>query len=419
MAEELSYMERQRRARVSGDDFVPNRAVEGDLSLRTWEKIWDCNEGLITPDKVPERARNLALKKRTSLMRDAIYHDTASQPAMNDPETVERFVEGLRSRAAVSGGAVAAKAFSNRLNAWCLDGFNELPDSLDGIAETTELTNYLPAPIVQAVDQHAMVPCPKGGTAEDTELAIVDLGDWRLARLARRALVDQQDIVNAIPGSIHKSLSQLGRAAKRAWLDLAYSTILGNPTIEFDGLNVFHANHSNLGHTAITDLDPTTPTLNAGPLATAVCNIRRQHVVTEDGHGGKQFQHINLAPKYWIVTPEQEEEARHLLFARHSFGTREEIELRVESRLTNIGVRNPMTAAVTTGSTLNWILSCDNTVAPWLLQGILMGQREPRIRIGEPNPDSMPGVWGLAVDVSWSVACKVCDFKGVYFSTPA
>ena len=50
--------------------------------------------------------------------------------------------------------------------------YREVGDSLDGIVAANELSNYLPAPVVQALDQHFLKPLPSGGTAEHTELTV-------------------------------------------------------------------------------------------------------------------------------------------------------------------------------------------------------------------------------------------------------
>jgi hypothetical protein len=205
----------------------------------------------------------------------------------------------------------------------------------------------------------------------------------------------------------------MGRAAKRCWLDWAWSLILSNPVLDLDGLKLFeNTSHLNLVTGAISDFSDTVPTANSGPLLQAMSLIRRQHVVTPDEG---QIQHLNLRPRFFIVAPELEGAARQLLREQMLFDEDLDLILRVESRLTNIGVKNPLTGATVIGSPSNWLLSADNTVAPWLLKGTLQGQNTPRVRMAELTAKDNPGQYGLAVDVSQALACKLADFVGVVF----
>ena len=203
------------------------------------------------------------------------------------------------------------------------------------------------------------------------------------------------------------SIGQLGRAAKRSWLDLAYSMILANPKIEQDDIELFHVDHGNLGSAVLSDT----------AIGAACAAIRRQVVIASEGPEGQQIQHGNIRPRYLIVTPELETTARKALRLMKLDDPEIDLELRMKSRLTDIGVRNPLTKETIKGTPTNWMVSASKDIAPWLLCGILSGQAQPRIRASEFNPANNAGRYGLAVDISWAVACKLADYRGVYFST--
>ena len=145
--------------------------------------------------------------------------------------------------------------------------------------------------------------------------------------------------------------------------------------------------------------------------------IRRQVVIASEGSEGQQIQHGNIRPRYLIITPELETTARKVLRLMKLDDSNLDLELRIESRLTDLGVRNPLTRQTIKGTPSCWMVSASKDVAPWLLQGILTGQAQPRIRASEFSPANNAGRYGLAVDISWAVACKLADYRGVYFST--
>ena len=127
---------------------------------------------------------------------------------------------------------------------------------------------------------------------------------------------------------------------------------------------------------------------------------------------------MNLEPKVFVVAPELEVPARRLLRDMMLFDPKLDLQLRVESRLTNIPVRNPLTGVVRTGSPFNWLLSADANIAPWLLRATLAGQTTPRLTVytlGRHSDDM--GQFGLQVDMNWDFGVKLIDFRGVVFGT--
>jgi hypothetical protein len=229
------------------------------------------------------------------------------------------------------------------------------------------------------------------------------MGSWKLMRYGRKAVVDERVIINDSPGAVRLSISQLGRAAKRCWLDLAWATILSNPVLANDSKALFHADHGNYSASAV---------LSDATLGVACSAVRNQTITPASGK--IEIVHLNLQPKYLIVPPDLEYTAREILRLRKLDDSSIDLQLRVESRLGPQGVVNPATGVKVTGSALNWLVTCDNSVAPWLLRGILEGQTGPRTRVGDLRGGE--GQYGMAVDVSQALTVSCCDYKSAYFS---
>ena len=171
--------------------------IKSEPTQSEWETVFNAHESRVNPHCVSEKCRSLIGAPMAKIMREGIFWDENRDPPEDDPYTIREFLRGLHTRAGVSGGAAAA-TFLNRLNTWCIEGFQEIQDSLDDVADTHELSNYLPAPVVQALDRHSLSPIPRGGTAEDTELTILDLGRWAYPELAS-GLLSMNRILSAMP----------------------------------------------------------------------------------------------------------------------------------------------------------------------------------------------------------------------------
>lgn len=382
------------------------------LSRADWEKCFDLHEGRIPPGKCDEHVRTLATRPLVDIFRQAIYEDHVGPPDAADNFAVRSFVDMVSRTRGVSGGSVSATVFSNRIDAWVADGFREVPNSLGGVFATADLTTFHPSPVMLAQDVHNLKPLPKGGKAQSSQFDVQSLGDQQIYRMARALTIDEQEFVSAAPGSLSQNIAQLGRSGTRCFLDWAFALILENPVLDQDGKQIFCTDHNNVVTGALSDFNASTPTANAGPLQTAIGMIRRQHLTLDDG----QAQHMNLEPKILIVTPELEVPARRLLREIMLFDEKLDLELRVESRLTNIPVRNPLTGVVRTGSPGNWLLSADSNIAPWLLRATLAGQTTPRLTVYAlgRHADDM-GQWGLQCDMNWDFGVKLIDWRGVVF----
>jgi hypothetical protein len=422
----LTHQQRREAASMHGTHWRPR--VTNTLTRSEWEKCFDLREGRIPPGTCDEPVRTLAAMPMVDILRHAYYEDTAHLPDASDVHACRQFFDMVgRTRAAGSGGSVSAAAFSNRVNSWVADGFREVNNSLADVTATAEVDNFHPGPVMIAQDLHFLKPLAKGGTAQSSTLDVQYAGEQQAIRMARSLLIDEQDVVNSLPGTLSTNISQLGRSAGRCFLDWAYSLILANGNLQ-DGHPIFDAtNHLNAVTDAISDFVGKTPTVNSGPMELAISLLRWQHIAVDGSDG--QVQHCNLEPKFLICTPELEWPMRRLIMPQIMAGSK--IELRVDSRLTDIGVRNPLTGVVQKGARGYWLLSADPTVAPWLLRTTLTGQALPRLsvyslggsadRMGDNNVYRMSGSsdnlgqYGLQCDMSWDFSVMLTDHRGVVF----
>ena len=404
--EPIDWRNRQAEVTSYGGDFYPR--VKGTMTRKDWTALFNAREGKRSPvGYVPAKARTLWDRPWHEVIREALFHDNVClQPPADQEEALRMFAHqvALRTRdssMATSGGG-AAGAFSNLIGQWAVDGYREYRDTLSGIVENAKLPHFLPAPVAQILDLHSLKPLPKGGTAETGNVTIPNFGTWKLARFARRFVIDEQTLANDVPGLVRKSLMQLGRAARRAFSDLAWFQILSNPALAFDSQPLFCAAHGNYSSSAVL----TDTALGAADAAIA------GQVIT-GGPDSAEIVHLNLIPRYLIVPPALKSTALEILRLRLLDGQPDNIELRVESRLGPAGVMNPITGATVSGSSTNWLLSTDSS-SPWILKGTREGTNGPTTRTSEIRPGT--GQYGLAVDIMQDLACSLCDFRGVYFS---
>jgi hypothetical protein len=408
--ETLSCRERNELAQ-SHPSFYPK--VKGELSQRAWEKTILACEGRLPVSKLPSEARDLYGKNLIRIMGEILHHDgVCLEPPPDDEGCLETFARNLsafenqRVRSGTTGGSTGTAAWSNVVGTLVVVGLNEVQDSLKGIARECELPTFLDIPVTQVLDTHALSPLGKGGTAPHSQIMSSDLGDWKVTRFATRIVVDDMDICNAVPGYWSEVLLQLGRAAGRTRLDRAWATILSNPVLELDGVPVFDPAHGNYSSTP----------LSVNAIGAAKCAIRRQTILAQEA-GQPRPVHLNLAPRFLITTPENESNALQFRRLLQQDDPATDLRIVIESRMTNIGVRDPLSGNTIVGSPTSWMLSCDSTI-PWLQTAHLQGQPTPKIRMSWLGPESgEAGRYGLAVDVNWPIAVKVADYRSVFFSS--
>lgn len=187
---------------------------------------------------------------------------------------------------------------------------------------------------------------------------------WKLAKYGDLLSVQMEAMANDELGKLGKGVEKLSRAAKRLLLDFVFSTLVDdNPTMLYDSVTLFHANHSN-------NLGATTP-LNQANFETAW-----KKLTTQTGTAGEP---LGLVPKYLIVHPDEAPMAWRIQqsagIITADAGT---------SSTTFIGDKNVFAGKfevivsqyVTSG---RWYLAADPMQVDTLEVGFYLGRQEPEI----------------------------------------
>ena len=198
--------------------------------------------------------------------------------------------------------------------------------------------------------------------------------------------ISLETIKNDDVGVIQRIPTRLSRAAKRTLSKFVLDFIATNPVI-YDGDNLFHANHNNLGSAA---LDATS--LAAGRLA-----IKKQ---TEFG----TTDQIGVGPKYlWV--PDDLEEAAVDLFRRNT----ENDKTFVQSLALDV-----MPVWYWTDAN-DWALSVDPLDVPTIEIGFLDGQEEPELFVQDnPTQGSLFSNDQLIYKIRHIYGGNVLDYRGMY-----
>jgi hypothetical protein len=201
--ETLTYQERREQASMTGSDWRPK--IEKRLTRSEWEQAFDLREGRIPRGDCDPHVRELAAMPMVEIVRHGYHQDTGQRPDGSDVHACRQFFDVVgRTRSGVSGGSPSAAAFSNRINSWVANGFRETSNSLGDVTATAEVENFYPGPVMQAMDKHFLKPLAKGGTAESSTLDVEYRGMQQAFRMARSLRIDEQDVVNALPGTLSK-----------------------------------------------------------------------------------------------------------------------------------------------------------------------------------------------------------------------
>lgn len=334
------------------------------------------------------------------LAREALRIDGITIPASR-PET---------ARAAVSSGTLT-NIFTTSVNAAVLKGYNETPDSTERWANVEDVNNFMTNErilIGKGADPELL---PRGDSAKH-----LDLGDsaesYRVFRFAKRAHLDEQDIIDDRLQVLVAYPQALGRGAARVRPKLVYALLMENGTMGTPSAALFHADHSNLGAVV----------LNAANLKAGVTAMRTQ---TQDS------ETLDLEPMGLLVPPALDFTARELVrstqilyvaagdtdaqFERGNRNTLADLGLQVITAAhLSAGVTNPISGTVTAGSAIRWYLVASPTQANTVTVGYLAGTG--RAPVVEPDVQA-PGQWGQAWKIKLDIGALVEDFRGLYMST--
>jgi hypothetical protein len=336
--------------------------------------------------------------------------------------TPEWFVCGLRVcgedvpdgpqsviRSGLSNASVEA-AFTGQINQFFADSFGQVKNSLDGILTSRNVANFLPA---IAISQYQSGRLQPQGKEPASQFYFGLKGEnWGIARFTTQWAIGEMDLYNSPSVDLAGfATKEVARAAARLLPDLCYSLLLSNPLMTGDGLPLFHATHGNYGvgvGSALQAAGVDTP----DALDTGLAAVGKQ--VLTDGDGLPI--HVNLAPQFLICAPAAYGPARRLV-RRLLIEDGQDIAVRMESRLSSVGVCDPKSGNVYAGTDGAWLLASPAEQAASIIVGGLEGQGvEPVLRVTPMGGGGTGGRWGLECDCKLDIGAVAVDHRGLYFA---
>ena len=312
--------------------------------------------------------------------------------------------DSLLFRAAF-GNAAIVETFSTVIGNAMLQAVEDEPSTTDGWVYEGSLPHFLGATWFTQEFAARLERLTRGGTANQTSFSTKG-EPIQLCRYASQFVIDETDWIDgqATVGAVKLAASEQAVAAARLKEDLIYSLLLSSPTLTADNTALFHSSHSNLATGGGSPLSATS-------LDAAIAAIGKQHLKAEQD---KFPTHANLKARYLIVPPDLVGPARRAV-RNMILDDKEDLKVRQESRLSAIGVVDPHSGTVYTGSATNFLVAAKASSRPSIVVAGLNGPPTPRIRSFVLDK----GQFGLGWDICLDIAAIACDFRAIYFSVGA
>lgn len=341
------------------------------------------------------------------LVRECVRLDTGRM-CWDPSESLEM------ARSAPSGGTLAY-VFTTSMYARLMAGWDEVPDTTDW-CDVEDVPNFLTQEDISLTAAARLKSLPRGDTAKDATIAAAR-ETYRIARYARRFVVDEQDIIDDRLGAIMRMPMEMGNAARRLRPDLVYALLLANGKLADTGA-LFNA-------TAVTSAgghaNLTTAVLGAPGIKAAILAMGKYREA--DGTA------LNIRPKFLIVPSALQWTAKELLTSTAQAYTAaaaaatpslyypinviagENLSLRVDDRIGTAGVVDPTTNSARAGLDTNWFLSAggSRTVRVVYRRGT---NRQPVMRSFMLDK----GQWGIGWDINLDIGAKALDYRGLHKS---
>jgi HK97 family phage prohead protease len=282
---------------------------------------------------------------------------------------------------------------------WVLDGWRNVPDSLEGVYTAVSADNYLEQQLASVAVHPRMERLGRGQVAPEVGFSVAATGT-ALMKFGLQFVLDEQDAIDGQRIGLYRvAVEEAARAARNLVSDLLWATVLSNPTLA-DGVALFDDARGNVGTAAFSDT----------ALKAAFSAIAGQTGADEEGFP----VHYNLAPRYLITAPAGLIAAREYL--RKQINDGGEITVRSESRLGTAGVLDPRDGeTLLVGNGTNWMLAAPGTQRPSIVLSLLGGRAEPTVRQFALDG----GQWGAGFDLSFACAVAAIDGRPLYWSTGA
>ena len=180
--------------------------------------------------------------------------------------------------------------------------YNEIPQTWMPLADIVSVSDFKTntairlseAPNLERTDEHSEF---KRGTINESSETYKILTYGKIMGLSRQLLIND-DL-----GGLAKVPAFFGAAVARLESDLFWALVAANPTMNEDGLAVFHASHGNLGTAGI---------LSETTLSEARKNMRTQRGLKQRDGSASQAR-LNIASRYLIVSPTYETLAEKIM----------------------------------------------------------------------------------------------------------
>lgn len=330
------------------------------------------------------------------ICREACRLDGLSTPH-NRRELIKR---------AVSTSALTA-IFSTVVGAQLIKSFTEAPDSTLGWTSEAEVNNFQTKEIIRLGKMAGLDRLARGDSAAHASISD-NKEQYKIARYARKFVVDEMDIIDDRFGALLTIPIEMGMAAGRLRADLVYSILLENPNMR-DSTALFHSNHSNTFDTnALTN----------STLQAALTKMAKQ---TEDGVNLNLQAKTVIIPQDLFYTLEIILKSAERIIASSSGGTYNPLlasglQVAVDNRVGAAGVTDPRDDTKRVGLTTNYWLVADKAMAPTFEVGFLRGTgRAPQFDSWVENR----GTWGIGFAVKHDIGAKPVAWEGIQYNKGA
>ncbi|KKM86703.1 hypothetical protein LCGC14_1276310 [marine sediment metagenome] len=322
-------------------------------------------------------------------------------------------------RAAVSGTSLSA-VFTTNVYAHLLVGWETVGDTTKGWVDEEDVENFLDQEDVTLDVDSKLERLPSGDTAKHAT-ASDSSETYRIARYAKQFVVDEQTLINDRLNAIMRMPGEMGENARSLRPDLIYALMNENPTMSDTGA-VFNATvvTTTGGHANLT-----TAAIGAEGLRAAISAMAIQRLGQTGTEPGDA---LNIRANYLIAPPQLKWTVLALLksgelqkvfadspdseFANINLLALEGIKPVFDSRLDDVGVRDPKTKAVRTGSLTNWFL------AEGKRRGLRVAYRTGTNRLPSLRSFALSqGQWGIGWDINMDIGAAFNEYRTWHKST--
>lgn len=348
------------------------------------------------------------------LMRECVGIDTGKR--FYSPEEMFDY---LRDRSAPSGGTLSY-VFSTNVYARLIQGWETVGDTTTGWCEEEDVPNFLEQEEISLQANARLERLARGDTAKDAT-AKDSHETYKIARYAKKFVIDEQDIIDDRLGAIMRMPQEMGEAARNLRPDLVYSLLLENPTMGDTGAAFNNTVvTTNGGHANLT-----TGALASGSLKAAISAMVKQRLNRTSKDPGRA---LVIRPKFLIVPAALEWTARELtasaalaklfadsndpFYSQLNLLSQEGLRVVADDRIGAIGVLDPKTGEARTGLDTNWFLTSGRGLRVAYRRGT---GRQPVMRSFTLDR----GQWGQGWDINLDIGVAFLEWLTWHKSTGA